>query len=206
MQVEISGNKRHEVIRIKQGNIPEKLNVDALVPLIKGPDRSAATTQVLIEKKNIAVKCKCEKKFFISDSIKFRARILVLVNEIERTNKFYNPIFDKYETYNSYIEYIPTNDHKAKARVQDVMNAEMDHVKDFQAWLSSDYLKQRLQTRSRKYKYLNKKRCENEVKKLLLPLLSDDYLYELNMTRMKYDAGDTPKHKIPDFIPTIADL
>ena len=58
LKIEIFGYDTPDVRFVKPGIIPAELGKNALVELMKGTDKAAATTQVLINKNDINIVCK----------------------------------------------------------------------------------------------------------------------------------------------------
>ena len=205
LKIEIFGYDTPDVRFVKPGIIPAELGKNALVELMKGTDKAAATTQVLINKNDINIVCKKCNSRFIVDVVKIKASIIVLINERRYTNKYYDARYDAFVELDHYYSYIPTNDGRGQANEDEVMAGENDHVNDFQTWLSSAALREKLTKGLDSIRYFSYRRCLELSREYIERIMINEYNLALNNTIMKYDYGDKPKHALTPYMPTLLD-
>ncbi|MEI3557635.1 MAG: RHS repeat-associated core domain-containing protein [Akkermansia muciniphila] len=201
--INVTGTDEVNVIETPAGFIPEGVGEDSIFKIQATDPNVFANTQVKINRASISVICgkakaakasPCEVK-----SVSLQASVIIVINQPEDLT-YYNIVAENGMVFKISSDYVyksvgATNS-SVYAPYDWVYSKEMDHVKDFKAWLAGDELKTAIveELSNGIIYFFTYGSCKENATKRTISVLDKQYNTAIANTKETYDNGPNAPH------------
>ena len=201
--INVTGTDEVNVIETPAGFIPEGVGEDSIFKIQATDPNVFANTQVKINRASISVICgkakaakasPCEVK-----SVSLQASVIIVINQPEDLT-YYNIVAENGMVFKISSDYVyksvgATNS-SVYAPYDWVYSKEMDHVKDFKAWLAGEELKTAIveELSNGIIYFFTYGSCKENATKRTISVLDKQYNTAIANTKETYDNGPNAPH------------